>query len=219
MRFFGVLSGLVGLSLLCVWEGQARADDSSVTVGFAEPPPNQQPIVRTSDRDLAFIAQEPEGYRSPVRFDVGPGGITTGRGFGYGVVFGASFGKGTVGFRLSGTWLRGEARSSDTAQSMPATGESFGQYLSELTLDLHKRGPLHPVVAPGIGLVHVGMPNQSGNAGVGTVRIGLEHSLNLEDADVRLGGSVLGALVGPRDDEVKDLKGYVVMQLGVTVGF
>jgi hypothetical protein len=218
MRIFAALCGLTLASTLVLLAGRASADESSVTVGFAEPPRSSD-VTRTSDRDATFVAQDPEPYRAPVRFEFGPSGITTGRGFGYGVALGASFGKGTVGFRMSGTWMRGEARSSDTALSMPATGESFGQYLGEMTLDLHKVGPIHPVVAPGFAFVHVGMPNQSGSAGVGTLRVGLEHSLNLEDADVRLGGSVLGGLVGPKDDELRDLKGYVIVQLGVTVGF
>jgi hypothetical protein len=29
----------------------------------------------------------------------------------------------------------------------------------------------------------------------------------------------MGAMAGPRDDELRELRGYVVTQLGVTVGF
>jgi hypothetical protein len=220
MRLVGIAAALAVLvAALALGASEAKADDSSVTVGFADPPPQARPIVvRTSEGD-AFLAQDPEPYRAAVRFDLGPALVTTGRGLGYGVALGAAFGKGTVGFRASGTWLRGEAKSSDTPATMPQTGEAMGQYLGELTLDGNKKGPLHPVIAPGFGLVHVSMPGSSGNAGVGTLRLGLEYSLGLDDADVRLGGSVLGAMAGPRDDELRELRGYVVTQLGVTVGF
>jgi hypothetical protein len=219
MRISRISAGLAAFgAVFVVGTSQARADDSSVTVGFAEPPPERRIVVRASEAD-ALIAQDPEPYRAVVRFDLSPALVTTGRGLGYGVALGAGFGKRTVGFRASATWLRGEARTSDTPATMPTTGEAMGQYLGELTLDLNKKGPLHPVIAPGFGLVHVSMPGSSGNAGIGTLRAGLEYSLGLEDADVRLGGSVLGAMAGPRDDELRELRGYFVTQLGVTVGF
>jgi hypothetical protein len=196
----------------------ARADDATVNVSgeFAEPPPRQTRIVVS--RDEAPRAAEPELKRSIIRFELGPAGLTSGSGFGYGITTGLSVGTGSVGGRFYATFLRGEG--GDSNHRGAATGESLGQYGGELVLDLHKRGPFHPVVAMGVAFAHVGSGNGgSGSAGVGTARLGLEYALNLDDADVRFGIGAQGALVGPRDDEIKDLRAYAIGGLHAAVGF
>jgi len=196
----------------------ALADDATVTVNgqFADPPPPPRRVVVVSQDD-AFLAREPELKRSVVRFELGPVGLTSGKGFGYGLEAGLSVGTGSVGGRFYGAWMRGEG--GDDNHRGAATGETLGQYGGELTLDLHKRGPWHPVVAMGVAFVHVGKPDGSGNAGVGTARLGIEYALNLDDADVRFGLGVQGGLVGPRDDEIKDLRAYALGGLHAAVGF
>lgn len=190
----------------------ARADEAVVTVGdgFAEPPPH----VRA---DEAPIATEPEVHRSPVRIALGPAGVTTGKSFGLGVGVAAEFGTGSVGGRLGATWLRGEGKS---GTEIAPTGDSVGQYTGEITLDLHKGGPIHPVIGMGAGLAHVSRPDgKSGNAGVGTGRLALEYALGLEDADVRVGAGVTGALVGPVEDEIKSLHAYAITGVQLAIGF
>ena len=71
----------------------------------------------------------------------------------------------------------------------------------------------------GFGLAHVSKPDASGNAGIGTVRLGIEYALGLEDADVRIGGAVTGVLSGPSEREVDNLRGYAVVAGTLAIGF
>jgi hypothetical protein len=216
--------GIVAAAAIGLLAGEARADDASVTVGggqrFSDPPPNQQ--VATSPAPIVaddnLIAREPELRRSSFRLTLGPAGITTGRGFGFGVGLGADFGAGSVGGRLSASWLRGEGRN-DSGSSTP-TGDSVGHYSGEITLDLHKRGPIHPIIGMGAGFLHVSRPDhRSGFAGMGTGRFALEYALGLEDADVRVGASVTGGIIGPVDSEIKDLRAYALTGVHLAIGF
>jgi hypothetical protein len=201
-------------------ESTAGADEAQVTVGriddarFSEPPPRDvsAPIARDDDPFHSEL------HRSPVRLQLGPAGITTGKGFGLGVGTALDIGTGTVGARLAAAWLRGEAPSVDGVSRSPL-GDALGHYTGEVTLDLHQRGPLHPVLGMGVGLIHVSRPEGGGFAGIGTGRAGLDYSLGLEDADVRVGASVTGILTGPQDDELKDLRGYALVQATLSIGF
>ena len=203
--------------------GDARADDATVQVGqrerFSQPPedgtPRPAPIV--VDDSQRFGADPRELHRSPFRLQLGPQGVTTGKGMGLGVGIGADFGSGSVGGRLAASWLRGEGTNSDGSST--ATGDSVGLYSGEVTLDIHKRGPIHPVVGMGVGLLHVSRPDASGFAGVGTGRLALEYSLGLEDADVRIGTSVTGGLIGPVDSDVKDMRAFALVGLHLAIGF
>lgn len=204
---------------------EARADDAIVTVGqqrFAEPPEENPPPQRTASAPLVldeprFDRDSRDLHRSPFRLQLGPQGISTGKGFGIGVGVAADFGSGSVGGRLAASWLRGEGNNAD-GTSTP-TGDAIGIYTGEVTLDLHKRGPLHPVVGMGVGLLHVSRTDTSGLAGVGTGRLGLEYSLGLEDADVRVGASVTGGIIGPVDSDVKDLRAYALVGAHLAIGF
>lgn len=71
----------------------------------------------------------------------------------------------------------------------------------------------------GFGVLHVSRPDASGVAGVGTGRLGLEYSLGLEDADVRIGASVTGGLIGPIDPDVKQLRAYALLGTHLAIGF
>jgi hypothetical protein len=209
----------------------ARADDATVTVGgrdrdrFSEPPPDPssggtitQTAIIPDDAPRFDHRFEPrELKRAPFRLQLGPMGITTGKGFGVGVGVGAEFGSGSVGGRISTSWLRGEGTNGD-GSSTP-TGSSIGVYTAEITLDLHKRGPIHPVVGMGAGFVSVSRVDASGFGGVGMSRLALEYALGLEDADVRVGASVTGGLIGPVDPDVKDLRAYALTGIHLAIGF
>ncbi len=205
--------GVLGLG------GEARADEATVTVDaptrFAEPPASSRPRAIACD-DL--IARDPELRRAPFRLALGPMGITTGEGLGFGVGLGADFGTGSVGGRLSAAWLRGEGRNGD-GSSTP-TGDSVGHYTGEITLDLRRRGPVHPIIGLGAGFLHVSRSDgRSGFAGTGTGRFALEYALGLDDADVRAGAGVTGGIVGPVDRDVKDLRAYALAGLHLAIGF
>lgn len=212
------LLGSVATLTILLGAPAARADDAVVPIGdprdprFSEPPPRTQALA-----DDSLIAHEPEEKRAPVRVELGPLGLTAGRGLGLGVGVGAAFGTGSVGARISAAWMRGEGRNGD-GTSAP-TGDAVGQYAAEITLDLHKRGPIHPIIGMGGALVHVSRPDASGYAGAGTGRFALEYSLGLEDADVRVGGDVTGGLVGPVDSDVKDLRAYALVGAHLAIGF
>lgn len=195
----------------------AHADSATVSVGdpdrFAAPP-----------REAHFMEQEAapssDLYRSPFRLNVGPVAATSGRGLGLGVGVAADFGTGTVGARISGAWARGENSSdSQSASNEGDLGAGLGQYTGELTLDFHKHGPVHPVFGVGFGLAHIQNSAGGGNAGIGIARLGIEYSLGLEDADVRLGAGVTGVLAGPEDKEVENLRGYALIGAQIAIGF
>lgn len=204
---------------------EARADDATVTIGerFSEPPqgprPQAVPIAVDDGTSTRFgVEREPrELHRAPFRLELGPQGVTTGKGVGLGVGLGLDIGSGSVGGRIAASWLRGEGTSADG--TVASTGDAIGTYTAELTLDLHKRGPVHPVIGMGVGLLHVSRPDTSGVAGVGTGRLGLDYSLGLDDADVRLGASFTGGLIGPVDTEVKDLRAYALVGAHLAIGF
>jgi hypothetical protein len=143
--------------------------------------------------------------------------MTTGKGFGVGVGVAADFGSGSVGGRLSAAMLRGAGNSGDGSTS--STAESIGVYTGEVTLDLRKRGPIHPVVGLGVGLLHVSRYDSTGVAGVGTGRLGVEYSLGLDDTDVRIGASFTGGLIGPVDSDVRDLRAYALVGAYLVIGF
>lgn len=217
----------VAVMAACVLLGarEARADDASVSVGrrFADPPPDgndQTPSnpIATDDPPRFGEPYRPELRRSPFRLQLGPMGVTTGHGFGLGVGVGADFGTGSVGGRLSAGWMRGEGLR-DNGASTP-TGDMMSHYSGEVTLDLLKRGPVHPVLGMGVALLHISRPDgNSGFAGAGTGRFALEYALGLEDADVRLGASVTGGLVGPVADEIRDTRGYALLGAHLAIGF
>jgi hypothetical protein len=223
MKTIGVLGVLFAVCGLV--PRRALADEARVSVGelddrFARPPawtePPREPVP-SYEAPRYVVAPPPEVYRSPVRLEVGPVAVTTGQNLGLGLGVGAAFGTGTVGVRLGAVWARGDAQAGEATPS--PLGSSLGQYTGELTVDLHKRGSLHPVFGLGFGMLHIDGPGGSGNAGIGTARFGLEYALGLEDADVRLGGGVTGVLPGPADRELADVKAYALVGAGISVGF
>src|SRR4051794_10630882 len=129
LKKLGLAVVLTSACLLAA-SSDARADDATVSVGdsrFSEPPEEQRnPPAPLALEEPRFGPDARDLHRSPFRLQLGPQGITTGKGFGLGVGVGADFGTGSVGGRLSASWLRGEGKSSD-GTSTP-TGDTVGLY-------------------------------------------------------------------------------------------
>ncbi len=182
---------------------------------YAEPPPRAVAYVPADPDDRRHEEPPPvEARRSPVRFSLGPAAMSTGSGLGFGLGASIDLGTGSVGGRISAAWLRGEER-----EGRAPSGEMFSHYLGELTIDLNKRGAFHPVFGLGFGVVSVRHGDSGGAAGVGTASAGIEYALGLDDADVRVGMSALGGLIGPQDKDTRDLRGYGLFTAHVAVGF
>jgi hypothetical protein len=198
------------------------ADSATIGVGdgrYSNPPP---PVVVVHDDYVqpSIFERPPElpkdPYRAPFRLTLGPAAITSGQGIGPGLLAAADFGTGSVGVRLSAAWFRGEAADDPSAR----LGSSLGMYSGELVLDLHKGSPLHPVLGLGLGAVNIGKdPNVNGWAVAGLGRIGLEYALALEDADVRFGAGLTGALLGPSDSAIASARAFVMMNATFSIGF
>ncbi len=208
---------------------EARADQAVVVVGTPpSPPPPPPPPDRFSTPPYVatspVVAQPPyddydnhrvELYRSPMRLHLGPAGVTTGQSLGMGLGLAADFGRGSVGFRLSAAWLRGEA--GDPAKTSIYDGLS--QYTGEVTLDFNKRGPWHPILGVGAGVARVNRGDTGGTIGIGTAGLRLEYALAFDDADVRVGLFGTAVMAGPSDREVRDVRSYALFGATIGVGF
>lgn len=197
--------------------------DATVSVGeprYAQPPPR----VIVVDEPPRPIIESPielpplERYRSPFRLSVGPSALVAGHDVGAGLGVMADFGTGTVGGRLSAGWFRSQKQGTPE-EGLSPTGAGFGQYTAEITLDFHKRGPVHPVFGLGFGALHVFHPNGDMLAGIGTARLGIEYAFDFDDADVRLGAGITGVLPGPAPKALADLKGYGIIGASIGIGF
>jgi hypothetical protein len=218
MKTSVVVASLAALFVAAVATG-ARADEAVVDVG---PPPPSPPVRAYADPPI-LVATSPDSppiasnlYRSPFRLSLGPIGATTGAGVGPGLGAAADFGRGTLGFRLTAAWVRGEPGG---AQSPSPIADGLAQYTGEITLDLHKDGPWHPELGMGFGVAKVSRGETSGSVGIGTGAIRLEYALDFDDADVRIGAGVTGVMAGPSDREVSDVRSYALFGGGVGVGF
>ncbi len=203
-----------------LWSAPARAQEPLVVAGQYASPPGRAPIavVDEPERGERYELTEPElvRKRAPVRIALGPSFLTTGKGLGVGLGVGLELGSGRVGGRISATWLRGEGTRSGV---VTPTGDAVGHYVGELTLDLLKRGAIHPVVAVGGGVLHVSRPDVSGVVAVGTVRASLEYFAPIDEADLRIGLDATGGLAGPGDDALRDVRGYGLFGVHAALGF
>jgi hypothetical protein len=139
---------------------------------------------------------------------VGPSGFIAGHARGFGLGITTDFGTGVVGVRLAATWLA------------PGEAISLDQYTGELVFDALPHGPLHPVLGVGFGFAHMDFQGVGGDLGVGIGRLGLEYSLALRDADLRIGANVTGGLPGPREASVpSDFGAYAVFGGTLSLGF
>ncbi len=205
---------------------KARAD-ASISIGNSSNEYARPPVTVVRDDTPPMIFEEPppphelpkDPYRAPFRLTIGPAAITSGQGVGPGLFAAADFGSGTVGVRLSASWFRGEAPNDTNAR----LGSSLGLYSGEIVLDLHKGGPLHPIVAIGLGGVNIGIDQRNAGANywaiAGLGRIGVEYALALEEADVRFGVGLTGALLGPSDQAIENARAFAMMNATFSIGF
>ncbi len=214
------------VGLLSSISATALGDSATISVGsgsfddgrYSRPPP--PPIVVVDDSHGPSIFEQPrelpkdDPYRSPFRLTVGPAAMTSGQGIGPGLLAAADFGTGTVGVRISAAWFRGE-----TDDAAARLGSTLGLYSGELVLNLHKAGPLHPVFGLGLGAVNIGKDTGGGWAMAGLGRFGLEYALSIDDADVRFGAGVTGALLGPADGAVANARAFAMMNATFSIGF
>jgi len=175
------------------------------------PPPAPIAISEPQERPAAELP------RSDVRLQLDTAGISTGRGLGAGLGVAADFGHDMMGFRASAAWVRGEP---DTLANPSPVSQGLSQYAGELTMDVLRHGPLHPVFGLGFGLAHVSRANGvTGDMGVGIGSLTLQYATPIEQTDLRWSVGVTGALPGPAATAVSDVRGYAIFHAGVALGF
>lgn len=198
--------------------------DATISVGnggYSRPPPPEIVVVHDDTPHPSIYEDHThelpkDPYRSPFRLTIGPAAITSGQGIGPGLLAAADFGTGPVGVRLSAAWFRGESPDDPNAR----LGTSIGLYSGEVVLDLHRGGPLHPVLALGLGGLNVQKDqNVGGWAVAGIGRIGLEYALTIDEADVRIGAGLTGALLGPSDPALGNIRALAMMNATLSIGF
>lgn len=197
-------------------------------VGYAQPPPGRSVPYADPPYDRPVVAQpaperdEPysspsswtswDRERSPVRLTVGPQTSFSNHGAHFGALAGLDFGRERLGGRLSASWARG-------LDSAGGSGSSLSQFGGELTLDLAKRGMLHPVFGLGLAVLYVEHADVKAFAGAGTLRAGLEMPLPVHEADLRIGLSAQGGLVGPSDERLERMRGLANVLGTFSLGF
>lgn len=197
----------------------ALADDAVVTVGgpiapdgegraWSSPPP--------PPRETTQLARDEEpGTRSTVRFAAGPVGIGSKHGLGFGAGAAVELGKGQLRFRVAGTWGRGDA----LGPKAPGSDGSLGVYQAELAMD-PLRGSIRPLLGLGLGVLHAGRgEGRSGTAGIATARFGADYILPIADVEARVGTQFTAGILGPADDELRDMRTFGLLDLHLTIGF
>lgn len=197
---------------------------AQTAIGYAEPPPGRYIPTDPQDDRPVVVQPPPEDRpyqpsswstwdrdRSPVRLTVGPQSSFTSNGAHFGALAGLDFGSNRLGGRLSASWARGvESRGGSS---------SLSQFGGELTLDLAKRGMLHPVFGLGLAVLYVEHADVKAFAGAGTLRAGLEVPLPVQEADLRVGLSAQGGLIGPADERLERMRGLANVLATFSLGF
>lgn len=216
--------GAVHSALLMIM-GLPALSEAQSAIGYAEPPPGRyipseepeynRPVVKNPRQDDR--PYQPSSWsnwdreRSPVRLTVGPQTAFTSNGTHFGALAGLDFGSNRLGGRFSASWARGV----QTA----AGNSSLSQFGGELTLDLAKRGMLHPVFGLGLAVLYVEQADVKAFAGAGTLRAGLELPLPVQEADLRVGLSAQGGLIGPADARLERMRGLANVLATFSLGF
>lgn len=198
----------------------ASAQAQTALVGYAQPPPGRyvpsdepQPVLvePSSESGRPISGSNWQRERSPVRLTVGPQTAFTSYGAHFGALAGLDFGSGALGGRLSSSWARGV--------EIRAGSSSVSQFGGELTLDLAKRSLLHPVFGLGLAVLYFEHADVKAFAGAGTLRAGLELPLPVHEADLRVGLSAQGGLVGPADARLERMRGLANVVATFSLGF
>lgn len=203
------------IAVVATLVGRHAAAEEAHDQRFARPPPSAAVAADTTD-DEAGDDDEARLRTSAVRVEAGPGLMTTGAGVGPGVELALAFGRSTVQGRVSGAWFRGERGGAN--ETPPPSGDSLARYAGEVIVQLVRRGALVPSLGVGAGLVRVAGA-RAGYAGVALGRAALDYRLPVDDADVRVGLSLEGALAGPADTSLEPLRAYALSGAHVVIGF
>ncbi|HEV8247222.1 MAG TPA: hypothetical protein VGP93_15700 [Polyangiaceae bacterium] len=172
----------------------------SALAQFARPPGDEPPPYDDSPpRSEPPLAAEP---RSTVRVNVGPALLF--KPATPGLFAALDIGRRAVGARFSGAWLNAETKG------------GLAQYGAELWIDFGAGTELHPIVGAGAALVSGEQTGQDESAGAGTLRGAIEYQLPVEDAEARVGLSLI-ALV-PAINSQRD-EPWVMGALTVSAGF
>jgi len=215
----------VGLGAILL--GLPAVSRAEGALAYAEPPPGRSvPYAEPRDERPVMAQPPPEDdrpygtsswsswdrERSPVRLTVGPQSSFSNHGAHFGALAGLDFGRDRLGGRLSASWARG-------LETPKGGGSSLSQFGGELTLDLAKRGLLHPVFGLGLALLYVEHADVKAFAGAGTLRAGLEVPLPIREADVRIGLSAQGGLIGPSASQLERMRGIGNALATFSLGF
>jgi hypothetical protein len=176
----------------------------SAAAQFAEPPGHDHArseavIVNSSPR-----YEEPSARpaRSTARLHVGPATLFSPTA--PGLFTALDLGRRSVGARFSGAWLGTESEG------------GLAHYGAELWVDFASGAALHPIVSAGAAYVRHRDEGDARGLGAGMLRGALEYELPVDDADARVGLSLIGLLPALESDR-KDP--WVMGALTVGAGF
>jgi hypothetical protein len=163
------------------------------------PPPHGSPheVHEPERRPYAWGEREPSLFR----LHIGPALLVQPANPGLSTAL--DIGRGAVGARVSGTWLRAESE------------EGLSSYSAELWIDLRNRAELHPILGAGASWLHGGALEHR-SAGAGVLRGALEYELPVGEADARVGLHVTAFVPAIEIDRSRP---WVVTSLMLGAGF
>jgi hypothetical protein len=198
--FIRTLSVAVALSVTALVTQNAAAE-------FARAPghddePSEPVLVDSDERQDDPASSFPP--RSTARLHVGPATLFSPAT--PGLFTALDIGRRSVGARFSGAWLGAESEG------------GLAQYAAELWVDFAGSSQLHPIVSAGAAYVRH-RPDEDGDAqglGAGVLRGTLEYELPVNDADARVGLSLIGLVPAINSDREEP---WVMGALTVGAGF
>lgn len=172
---------------------------------FAEPPGHDHERSETVivDSSPRYEESSPYSARSTARLHVGPATLFSPTA--PGLFTALDIGRRSVGARFSGAWLGA------------ANEGGLAQYGAELWVDFASGSALHPFVSAGAAYVrHRDEGGDERGLGAGVLRGALEYELPVNDADARVGLSLIGLVPAIESDRKEP---WVMAALTVGAGF
>jgi len=185
---------------------------------FAEPPDGQVLAVPPADEPSSEpdpeLAAAPADFveNSSVRVGIGPGLRVSGEGADGGLAAALDIGSGSIGARVSGTWVR------------VGSENGLSQYQGEVWVDFGAGRRLHPIVGAGAGAARLAHAAADGSDtastyGVGVLRGTLEYVLPVAQADARAGVDLVGTVPIIHGSEAPETGAWLLMVARVGIGF
>jgi hypothetical protein len=187
--------GLICLTC-CLLSGAAEAQTR-----YAQPPEQ--------------MIENPPAYEpadSVIRLGVGPALRVSNAGTAGGLGATVDIGARAQGGRLAAAWTR------------VGSDGGLAQYTAELWVDFGAARRFRPIVGAGAGIGRLDEATANGGIftstlGLGVLRGTLEYVLPVSGADARVGLDVMGVLPAIRDSSAPDVRGWLITQARVGVGF